>query len=67
MLESALVLQMAAVIPLFISPEHAEMDGPYHLTAETSRTLKSLATKFIFGCIVLVSGIVAAALISRKK
>jgi hypothetical protein len=43
------------------------MGGPYHLTAETSRTLKSLATKFIFGCIVLVSGIVTAALISRKK
>ena len=59
-------LLMAALIALSVATVRADL-VTYHITAETSRTLESLGTKFITGCVVLALGIVAAAFISRKK
>lgn len=55
-----------AMIPISIGTAHADIVA-YHLTAETSRTVESLGTKFIIGCTVLAVGIMAAAFIARPR
>ena len=53
---------------LSISAARAEVNTTtYHLTDTTAQTLRSLGNSFVLGCTLLAIGLVAAAVVLKRK
>ena len=58
----------AAILLLSLSAARAEVNTTtYHLTETTAQTLRSLGNSFVLGCTLLAIGLVAAAVVLKRK